>query len=102
MEIRPPWKQPPRISNLFRVQIVERNRTYEAVVVAADRLGRARVAGADADNVDRGAVQADEGVHVLDDNAQETEDRGGRGRVGLSSSVSIDCTAQVKRGIVPW
>lgn len=54
-----------------------------AVVVAADRLGGARVAGANADDVDRGAVEADDGGHVLDDDAEQAEDGSSRGRVGL-------------------
>ena len=49
--------------------------TYHAFVAAADGAGIARIASANADDGDGGTVQTDEGVHVLDDDADGREDR---------------------------
>lgn len=46
-------------------------RTYEAVVIAADGVGAARAARADTDDGDRGAAKADDSGHILDDDAEE-------------------------------
>ena len=46
-----------------------------AVVLAADSVGRAGAAAADTDDGDGGAGEADEDVQVLEDDAQQAEDR---------------------------
>ena len=56
--------------------------TYDAVVLAADGSGGARVAGADTNDSNRGAGQTDKDIEVGQDDAQETKKRGhafGRG-----------------------
>ena len=47
---------------------------YEAVVLAAHDVGRAAIAGTDTDDGDRGAGEADEDVHALDDDAEQAEE----------------------------
>ena len=48
--------------------------THIAVVLAAHDVGRAAIAGTDADDGDWGASQADEDVHALDDDAEQAEE----------------------------
>lgn len=68
-------------------------RTYEAVVLAADGVGAARAARADTDDGDRGAVQADDSGDVLDDDPKEAQDRGGR--LGARLSIIVVSIAHV-------
>ena len=67
MEMMPPYGQPV-VSIEDQGWIL--NTTYVAVVLAADGVGGARIAGADADDGDGGAGKPHEGVHVLHDDAQ--------------------------------
>ena len=60
--------------------------TYDVVVVAAHSVGTARIASAHANDADRRAVEADEGVDILEDDAQEAEDSSNAGVVGLRSA----------------
>lgn len=60
--------------------------TYVAVVVAADCLGAARITSANANDGDRGAVDSQENIHVLDDDAQKTEEGRARGGARLCST----------------
>ena len=62
---------------------LESNDAYHSVVLAANGVGTARVS-ANTDDGDGGASQADEGSHILEDNAQQSEDSGGRLRVSLN------------------
>ena len=62
--------------------------THDVVVLAADGLGRALVAGPDANDGDRGAVEADEDVEVLEDDAQKAEEGTNAGGRGLSHVVN--------------
>ena len=54
-------------------------KTYDVVVLAADRVGGARAAGADADDGDGRAVEAEHHVETLDDDAEQTEEERARG-----------------------
>ena len=58
------------------------------VVLAANGLGAARVAGADADDGDRRAVEADEDVDALDDDAEQAEEERRSGAAGLWTGAS--------------
>ena len=58
--------------------------SYVAVVGAADGVGRAAAPGAHADDGDRGAGHADKDVDVLDDDAEQAQQGGARGRPSLS------------------
>ena len=49
------------------------NGTYNTVVLAAHGFGAAATAS-DADDGDRGAVDADEDVYALDDDAEQAEE----------------------------
>lgn len=60
--------------------------TYEAVVLATNRVGTARAA-TNTDDADWAASETDLGGHVLDDNAQKGEDAGSGGRVSLKSFI---------------
>ena len=62
---------------------LEINDAYHSVVLAANGVGTTRVS-ANTDDGDGGASQADEGSHILEDNAQQSEDSGGRLRVSLN------------------
>ena len=65
---------------------VHRNQdTYVAIVLAADGGSVASVAGADTDDTDWGAVEADVAIEVGEDNAQGTEQAGLRGGLSLMS-----------------
>ncbi len=57
--------------------------TYDVVVGAADSLGRASVATADADDRERRAVQADKASDVPEDDAEQTQEQVARRRGGL-------------------
>ena len=57
--------------------------TYDVVVLAAHRVRVAGVARANTDNGDGRAVQADEDVQVLQDDAEEAKDDTNTRRVGL-------------------
>ena len=48
--------------------------THDVVVLAADDVRAARVAGADADDGDGRAVEADERVDALEDDAEQAEE----------------------------
>ena len=50
--------------------------TYDAVVLAANGSGGARVAAADADDGNRRASQTDKDIEVGQNDAQETKKRG--------------------------
>lgn len=60
--------------------------TYVAVVLATYGLGAARTARADANDGDRGAVDSQEYIHVLDDDSQKTEEVRASGGAGLCST----------------
>ena len=62
--------------------------TYGVVVVAADGVGSALVASADTDDGDGAAVEADEDVQVLEEDAEEAQDDADTSRVGLFKKVS--------------
>lgn len=68
-------------------------RTYEAVVLAADGVGAARVACTDTYDGDRGAAEADDSGDVLDDDPEEAQDRGGR--LGARLSIIVVSIAHV-------
>lgn len=64
--------------------------TYHVVVLAAHSVRVAVVARADTDDGDGRAVQADEDVQVLQDDAEEAKDDTNTRRVGLyTRAVSI-------------
>ena len=81
MEIKPPCETN-KVSSAMSCIYCRYYVTHVAVVVAAHRVSRAGVAASDADDVDRGAGQPDERVHVLNDDAEEAQD--GRGSSGVS------------------
>ena len=58
-------------------------KTYDVVVGAADGVGRARVASADADDGDGRAVEPDEPSDIPEDNPEETQEDRSRRRVRL-------------------
>lgn len=58
-------------------------RTHHVVVLAADDLGVALLAGANANNVDGVALEPDERVDALDCDADEAKHRGGGRVLGL-------------------
>ena len=60
--------------------------THDVVVVAAHGVGAARVTSAHTDDADGRAVKANEGVEIPEDNAQEAENSGDAGGVGLHSA----------------
>ena len=62
---------------------LESNDAYHSVVLAANGVGTARVS-ANTDDGDGGASQADEGSHILEDDAQQSENSGGRVRASLN------------------
>ena len=62
--------------------------TYEGVVLAADGAGVAGRAAANADDGDGRAVNTEEDVQVGQDDAEQTEQRGARGRVRLQNTHS--------------
>ena len=64
------------------------NDTHDIVVLAADGLGTARIAGADTDDGDGRAVEADEHIDTLDDDAEETEEEARR-RIYLVDSQGL-------------
>ena len=72
MEIRPPCV-PPRVSSAS-ARLETASSTHSVAVVAADGRGGALVAGADADDGDRRAVEADQRVDGAEDDAEQTED----------------------------
>lgn len=57
--------------------------TYVAVVAAADCLGVARAAAADAYNRDGGAVESQVDIHILQHDAKEPQEGSARRRVRL-------------------
>ena len=63
-----------------------KERTYDVVVLAADGLSVARVAGAHSDDRDGAAANADGDVDTLNDNTNQGEQRSGRRVVGLSNA----------------
>lgn len=63
-----------------------RRGTYAAVVLAADSGSVARTTRADANDGDRGAVDSQENIDVLDDDAQKTEEGSASGGAGLCST----------------
>ena len=67
---------------------LESNDTYHSVVLAANGVGTARVS-ANTDDGDGGTSQADEGSHILEDNAQQSEDSGGGLRVSLNEEPNL-------------
>jgi hypothetical protein len=60
----------------------------EAVVLAAEGLSVASGTRADTDDGDGGAGEADDGVHVLDDDTEEGELLSDSGRVGRAGGVA--------------
>ena len=67
---------------------LESNDAYHSVVLAANGVGTARVS-ANTDDGDGGASQADEGSHILEDNAQQSEDSGGGLGVSLNEEPNL-------------
>ena len=67
---------------------LESNDAYHSVVLAANGVGTARVS-ANTDDGDGGASQADEGSHILEDNAQQSEDSGSGLRVSLNEEPNL-------------
>ena len=67
---------------------LESNDAYHSVVLAANGVGTARVS-ANTDDGDGGASQADEGSHILEDNAQQSEDSGGGLGVSLNEEQNL-------------
>ena len=67
---------------------LEINDAYHSVVLAANGVGTARVS-ANTDDGDGGASQADEGSHILEDNAQQSEDSGGGLGVSLNEEPNL-------------
>ena len=72
METRPPYTE----RNVSRVCLhtAAGMCTYDGIVLAAHDVGRAAIAGTDADDGDWGASQADEDVHALDHDAEQAEE----------------------------
>ncbi len=58
-----------------------------AVVLAAHSLGAATAAVSNADDSDRGAVDTEEDVDILQDNTEEAQNRSPCLRVGLCESL---------------
>ena len=69
MEIRPPFETV--VSKPLFYASTERNDTHDVVVLAANRLLRARGATAEANNAERGALETDQARDVLQVEAQE-------------------------------
>ena len=84
MEIKPPWSsEHNQYVRVFPWRALGVQRTYNVVVGAADWGGAAR-ALASTDDVDRGAVGADEGVQGGDNNPEKVEESGeGASSIGL-------------------
>lgn len=81
MEMRPPWTKIVT-PQFIRSQKTER-RTYDVVVLTADDVRAARVATAEADDGNGGAVQTKERVDAVDDNAEKAKDQAKYGVTGL-------------------
>ena len=64
-------------------------RTHHVVVLAADDLGVALLAGANANNVDGVALEPDERVDALDCDADEAKERGGGRVLGLQFAMCV-------------
>ena len=80
MEMRPPYEDK---SLILWAMIESQKKTYDVVVGAADGGGAAR-ALASTDDVDGGAVGADEGVQGGDNNPEKVEESGeGASSIGL-------------------
>ena len=69
-------------------RILEISNAYHSVVLAAYGVGIARVS-ATTDDGDGGTSQADEGSHILEDNAQQSEDSGGGLGVSLNEEPNL-------------
>ena len=82
--------------------------THDVVVLAADGLGRALVAGADADDGDRGAVEPDKRVDALEDDAEQAEQERHGGVAGLqeqtrgTSARSPETKTEAREGRTLW
>ena len=74
MEIKPPCREWRGEYKTGCVRSQARD-TYDVVVLAADSLGRARVAGADTDDGDGRAVEANEAGDGPEDDAEQTEQK---------------------------
>ena len=81
MEMRPPCMIP--VNTSCPIALAEGKNTHDVVVLAAHCSGRALVAGSDADDGDGRAVEADEGVDALEDNAEQAEEERRGGTAGL-------------------
>ena len=75
-----------------------------AVIVAAHGLSRAAATGAYANDSDRGAVDTEENVDVLNHDAEQTQEGGARSGAGLSNSrlVSANQTDTGRRSRSQW
>ena len=85
IEIKPPCeaKRKERFAQIkFSVQRGNAT-TYDRIVLAADRGGRASIASANPDDADGGAPEADEGLDALKHDAEQAKDAGHRGAVRL-------------------
>ena len=65
IETRPPCKDRQAPVRGYRDRT-----THMAIVLAANRLGVAAVAAADADDGDRGAGHSEQDIHILDNNPE--------------------------------
>ena len=74
--------------SVHRRQDVQRQNTYDGTVGAGDGGAAALRAGADTDNGDGAAGEADKDVEVLKDDVEALEDGSTRVRVGLEAYVS--------------
>ena len=72
----------------WNIQLIKLKMTHNLVVRAARGVGIARVS-ATTDDGDGGTSQADEGSHILEDNAQQSEDSGGGLGVSLNEEPNL-------------
>ena len=69
------------VRKLVRMHLVRK--TYDVVVLAADSIRAAGVAGGNTNDGNGGAVEADLGGHVLEDDAKQAQEGATRGGVSL-------------------
>ena len=71
--------------------------TYDVVVLAAHGVGVALVAGADTDDGDGRAVEAEEDVKPLHDDAKQSQKKRASRRVGLLRSCPMGALSVVRQ-----
>ena len=81
MEMRPPYN-PVSESSSKSVKTAD-----NSVVLAADDVGGAGTAVADADNADGGAVEAKEKIDTVDDDAEQPQKQTENGVIGLWNTI---------------